>query len=161
MGIKVPKTIEQVYALDKMNGNTFWQEAIKKEMHHVLPAFKDTNCALEDIKAHAALVGYQRIRCHLVFDVKMDFTCKARFVAGGHITDPPEFSTYSSVVSRETVRIAFLLAALNGLAVCAADVGNTYLNADCAEKIYTVAGKEFGALLGGKVLIVVKALYGF
>ena len=160
MGIRVPKTIEQAYALDKQNGKTFWQEAIKKEMEHVLPAFKDANCTLEDIKKHAALVGYQKIRCHLVFDVKMDFTRKARFVAGGHVTDPPEFSTYSSVVSRETVRIAFLLAALNGLAVCAADIGNAYLNADCAEKIYTVAGKEFGALLEGKVLIVAKALYG-
>ena len=160
LGIKVPKTLAQAYALDQQNGNTLWQDAIAKEMRHVLPAFKDANCTLEEVKAHLKLVGYQRIRCHLVFDVKMDFTRKARFVAGGHVTDPPEFSTYSSVVSRETVRIAFLLAALNGLAVCAADIGNAYLNADCAEKIYTVAGKEFGAMLEGKVLIVAKALYG-
>ena len=44
--------------------------------------------------------------------------------------------------------------------ICAADIGNAYLNADCAERIYTVAGKEFGPRLQGKVLIVSKALYG-
>ena len=79
----------------------------------------------------------------------MDFTRKARFVAGGHVTDPPECLTYSSVVSRETVRIVFLLAALNDLDICAADISNAYLNADCAERIYTVAGKEFGPKLQG------------
>ena len=34
------------------------------------------------------------------------------------------------------------------------------MNAECAEKIYTVSGKEFGPKLQGKVLIVSKALYG-
>ena len=29
------------------------------------------------------LSGYQEIGCRMVFNVKMDFTCKARFVAGG------------------------------------------------------------------------------
>ena len=42
------------------------------------------------------------------------------------------------------MRISFLLAALNDLEVYAADIGNTYLNANCAKKIYTVAGREFG-----------------
>ena len=56
------------------------------------------------------LPGYQEIKCHLIFDIKMDFTRKARFVAGGHMTDPPASMTYFSVVSRETVWIALLLA---------------------------------------------------
>ena len=67
-----------------------------------------------------------------------------KIVAGGHVTDPPDCLTYSSVVSRETVRIAILLTTLNDLDICAADIGNAYLNVDCAEKLYTVAGKEFG-----------------
>ena len=75
------------------------------------------------------------------------------------MTDPPESITYSSVVSRETVRIAFLIAALNGLDVCAADIGNAYLNANCKERIWVKAGKEFGAD-EGKPMIIVKALYG-
>ena len=45
--------------------------------------------------------GYQEIRCHLVFDVKMeDFRRKARYVAGGHTTEPPAIIVYASVVSR-------------------------------------------------------------
>ena len=33
--------------------------------------------------------GYKQIRYHLIFDVKIDLTCKTLFVAGGHITAPP------------------------------------------------------------------------
>ena len=76
----------------------------------------------------------------MIFDVKVDFTRKARFVAGGHMTNPPTSLTYSSVVSRDSVRIAFLLAALNDIDILAADVGNAYLNAPTKEKVYTTAG---------------------
>jgi len=41
----------------------------------------------------------------------------------------------------------------------AADVGNAYLNADCREKIWTIAGPEFGSK-AGTVMIIEKALYG-
>jgi hypothetical protein len=30
------------------------------------------------------MIGFQEIGCHIVFDIKMDFTRKARFCAGGH-----------------------------------------------------------------------------
>ena len=44
-------------------------------------------------------MNYQQIRCHMVFDIKMeDFWRKARFVAGGHTTEVPETLTYASVV---------------------------------------------------------------
>jgi len=72
------------------------------------------------------------------FEVKMNFTRKARFVAGGHMTEPPVHLTYSSVVSRNSVRLAFLLAALNYLDLLAADIGNAYLNANTREKVHTV-----------------------
>ena len=48
----------------------------------------------------------------MIFDVKMDFTRKARFIADGHMTVTLASLTYSSVVSRERARIAFILAAL-------------------------------------------------
>ena len=70
----------------------------------------------------------------MIFDVKVDLTRKARFVAGGHWTAAPTQLTYSSVVTRESVRIAFLLAALNDLEILAADIGNAYLQAPCREK---------------------------
>jgi hypothetical protein len=64
----------------------------------------------------------------------MDFSRKARLVAGGHMTKAPASITYSSVVSRESVRIAFLVAALNGLELTMAYIGNAYLNAPCRER---------------------------
>jgi hypothetical protein len=71
----------------------------------------------------------------MVFDVKMDFTCKATFVAGAHMTNHPTSLAYSSVVSRDSARISFLLAALNGIDILAADVSNAYLNAPTKEKV--------------------------
>jgi len=44
--------------------------------------------------------------------VKIDFTRKARLVAGGHMADAPSTIMYSSVVSKDSVRIMFLIAAL-------------------------------------------------
>jgi hypothetical protein len=69
----------------------------------------------------AAPVGSSKVTGHLVWDVKMDFTRKARWVLDGHKTPDPIGSTYAGVVSRESVRIAFTYAALNGLDVFAAD----------------------------------------
>ena len=152
-GIEIPHSVDEAFALDKANGNTFWTDAIKKEMGVVEKAFKVLN------KGAAKPVGYQQIKCHLVFDVKMDFTRKARFVAEGFRTDPPASITYASVVSRESVRIAFLLAALNDLDLLAADCEGAYLNAPCREKVFFEAGPELGDR-EGQYVILVRALYG-
>ena len=104
--------------------------------------------------------GYQHIRCHMIFDVKMEnFRRKARYVAGGHMTDAPATMTYASVVSRESVRTALTLAALNDLEVKAGDIMNAYLTAPVTEKIWIVCGPEFGADAGKKAIIT-RALYG-
>jgi hypothetical protein len=52
-----------------------------------------------------------------------------------------------------------LFASLNQLQIAACDIQNAYLTADCQEKIYTIAGIEFGSEKG-QVLLVKKALYG-
>ncbi len=88
-----------------------------------------------------------------------DLTRKARFVAGGHKTEAPSSITYSSVVSRDSVRIAFLIAALNDLSIEACDVSNAYLNAPCRERIWFESGAECGEDRG-KVMIKKRALYG-
>jgi Reverse transcriptase (RNA-dependent DNA polymerase) len=132
---------------------TFWIDAIRKEMKTVTPAFRFLD------EGATPPVGHQRIPCHLIFDIKMDFTRKARFVAGGHKTEPPASITYASVVSRESVRIAFMIAALNDLDIIAADVQGAYLNAPCCEKVYTVCGQEFGEY-GGRIGVITLALYG-
>ncbi|GFH48973.1 Blackbeard [Chaetoceros tenuissimus] len=103
--------------------------------------------------------GYNEILCHLVFDVKLDMTRKARYVAGGHLTNVPANMTYSSVVSRDTVRIGFLVAALNDLDILAGDIQNAFLSAPTEEKIFFYAGDEWGADKD-RVVVVVRALYG-
>jgi hypothetical protein len=152
-GIKVPRSIKEALMLDADNKNTLWQDAIIKEMTNVKVAFKSIG---KDIKPPP---GYTRIPTQMIFDLKMDFTRKARLVAGGHVTDAPTTITYSSVVSRDSVRICFLIAALNDLDIWMSDVGNAYLNAQPREKVYTIAGVEFGEEEGHTMLIV-RALYG-
>ena len=51
--------------------------------------------------------GYEHVNMHMVFDINMygKFTRKARLVANGHTTELPSSITFSSVVSRESVRI--------------------------------------------------------
>lgn len=97
----------------------------------------------------------------MIFDVKLDagFTRKARLVADGHLIDAPASMTYASVVSRDTVRIALTLAALNDCEVLCADVQNAYLNAPPKEKVWIQAGPEFG-VHEGKTVVIVRALYG-
>ena len=128
--------------------------AIEKEMAAMAIVFKYLENG-EEIPP-----GFQHVRCHMVFDVKMeDFRRKAGLVAGGHTTDAPATLTFASVVSRETVRIARTVAALNGLEVKTSDIKNAYLTAPNQEKIWTTCGPEFG-INAGKKAIIVRALYG-
>ena len=81
-GIKLSKTVKEALLIDKENGNTFWTDAIKLEMTNVRPAFRKWEDGdLQDALGGKKLVGYQRIRCHLIFDIKMDgkFTRKSSF----------------------------------------------------------------------------------
>ena len=153
-GIEVPKTFDDCVRLDQQNGNTLWQDAVRLEMKKARVAFR----VLDDEEAIPPT--YQEIRGHLVFDVKMeDFKRKARCVAGGHMTETPSTNTYASVVSRESVRIALTLAALNDLEVKTADIENAYLTAPVTEKIWCTLGSEFGAD-AGKRAIVARSLHG-
>ena len=152
-GIKVPRTTKQAKALDLENGNRLCQEAISTEMGTILPAF---DLSKDDFIPP----GYQRLSGHLVFDVKMDFTCKARWVKDGHLTKDPDSSNYAGVVSRESVRIALTYAALNDLDVCAGDIKSAYLQAPSSEKHYIICGEEFPLEWQGRVAHIRRALYG-
>ena len=82
------------------------------------------------------LIGYQKIRCHMIFYVKLgeNFRRKDRYVAGGHTAETPASLTYSLVIARDSVRIDFVLAALNGLGIKLCDIQNAYLLVDFREK---------------------------
>ena len=62
-------------------------------------------------------------------------------------------------MSRDSVFIAFTVAAINGLDVLCADVQSAYLNAPTSEKNWTEAGLEFG-YNAGQTALIVRALYG-
>ena len=87
------------------------------------------------------------------------FTHKARLVAGGHEIASPLSTTYSSFVTRESVRLKFLIGSLNNIDICFCNFGNAYLNAPWREKLWTEAGSEFGSEKG-YVLLFVRSLYG-
>jgi hypothetical protein len=161
-GIRIPKTVAEALQLDKENGNTYWADAITKEMSKAEVAYVPIEGVTpKEVRSNRVdqLPGFQEIKCHIIFDVKMDFMRKARFVAGGHMTETPLSLTYSSVVSRESVKITFLIATLNDLNIMSCDIGNAYLNATCREKIWFVAGAECGPDLQESVCKLVRALY--
>ena len=65
-GVRVPASARQASELDRVNGDTFWLDAIATEMRNVRVAFK----ILDDTKE--VPIGYKCIRCHMIFDVKME-----------------------------------------------------------------------------------------
>ena len=154
--------MEEALEINQMTNTDLWRKAINKEMSKVKSAWKthDANTPKEvrDGKV-PELTGFQEIGCHIVFDIKMDFTQKARFIAGSHTTEAPSSLTYSSAVSHDSVQIAFLIATLNDLDLMSCDLENAYLVAPCREKICFKGGLECREDKD-KVCIVVHSLYG-
>ena len=161
--MKLPKNVKEALHLNDINSNTFWRNALNKEMRKVKVAYEYVpECTPEEVRENKvdALRGFQEITCHVIFDVKMDFMRKARFVANGSKTQTPLSVCYPSVASRESVRLAFLVTAFDDLDIFACDIGNAYLNAPCKEQIWFKAGEECGSHLKGKVMKLVRGLYG-
>ena len=155
-GIEVPRGVKEALRLDEKNGDTKWMDAINKEKDQLFD-FKTFEVLNKNEKAPK---GYKRIPGFYVFDVKHDLRRKARYVAGGHMSIAPKEDSYSGVVDHENVRITLFLAEHNGLELMAADIGNAYLHAKTREKVFIIAGPEFGPDLEGRVMLVVKSLYG-
>lgn len=151
-GIKVPSSIKEGCALDEKNGDNCWRDALSKEMQNVGIAFEVLD------HGQSEPVGWSKVTGHIIFDVKMDFTRKARWVIDGHKSPNPIGSTYAGVVSRESVRIALTYAALNGLDVMAANIRNAYLTcrlqAPLSQKDYIICGPEFGLENQGKKALI-------
>ena len=153
-GIEIPTSIEHAKELDRKDGSDFWMKSWVKEMYNVGIAFEIL------AEGQSAPGGWHKVTGHLVWDVKMDFTCNTRWVLDGHKTPDAEGSTYVSVVSRESIRIVFLYAALNGLDVFSADISNAYLQAPSSRKDYVICGAEFAIENIGRVGFIHWALYG-
>ena len=155
-GVRLPKTIKVALQIDKETGTDHWRRAIQKEMKNVMVTFE-----FDD--SDKIPVGFQKISCHMVFDVKIDLTRKARLVADGHkVPETAKEYTYSTVPSRDSIRLFFLIAALNDLDVLSADIQNAYLTAPIKEKYYIVASEAMGFAesMWGRPARIVRAMYG-
>ena len=64
---------------------------------------------LDEVKI--AQPGWTKSSGNILFDVKMDFTQKARQVKDGHRSPDPTTSAYAGVVSRESIRVGLTYAA--------------------------------------------------
>ena len=66
----------------------------------------------------------------------------------------PDSITHLIVVSQESIKIVFLIAAYSGLDVWETNIQNAYLNALPREKVYFQACDKWGQNAGKPVLIV-------
>ena len=155
-GIRVPNNHEEAMYLDRINGNTKWADAEKREV--------DENGKIGTYKSlgFGASIpsNYKLIKVHMVYAVKHDGRHKARLVANGNMTGAITESNYSGVVSLRSIRIIAFIAELNSLELWGADISSAYLMSYTSEKVCIIAGPEFGPELEGHLLIIVRALYG-
>ena len=140
--------------LDKDNGKTFWEDAVRHELEQLFSykTFHDLGTG--------GLPGkeYKKIKIRFAFDVKADGRRKGRLVARGDMTPEPDEAVYSSVATLRSLRIVIFLAELNDLKLMQGDVGNVYLESYTQEKVYFIAGPEFGHH-AGNTFVIEKALY--
>ena len=139
--------------LDKEKRNTFWEDHCELEQLFSYKIFHDLGTG--------GLPGkeYKKIKIRFVFDVKADGWRKGRLVAHGDMTPEPDEAVYSSVTTLCSLRIVIFLAELNGLKLMQGDVGNVYHESYIQEKVYFIAGPEFGHH-AGNTFIIEKALFG-
>ena len=111
-GIKLPWSAKHALELDKKNGNNLWAEAIKLEIHQMINKFKAF--WIHDSKTPP--VGFQKLRYHFVFDIKVDRSHKAWWVMDSNFSpEMPREDCFASVVSTKAVRLGFILAQVQNL----------------------------------------------
>ena len=157
-GIKIPNSTREALLFDKLNNDTKWGDAIAKEMNGLcrLNVFKFFSPSHKLDKQN----GWQYAPLHMIFDIKReDRRYKARLVIGGNVIDSSDYTTYSSTVQDISTRLLQLVAVQNGLGIMTGDIANAFCTAPCAEKIWSVAGPEFGERKGS-IVVLNRALYG-
>ena len=97
-GVQVPRDTKEALLLDKQSNSSLWKEAIAKEVTAEFQVFKTPSDGKPPL-------GYKKIPCHMIYDVKFDGRRKARFVAGGHLTMDTGEDAYAGVVAPDAVRL--------------------------------------------------------
>ena len=105
--------------------------------------------------------GYWVLPGFLNYAVRHDGQFKARYVAGGCITDAPVERVYSGVISLQAFKTIIFLGKLNCMEPWSTNIRNAYMNVKCS-KLDTVVRREVFKRVGleGHSLLVYKALYG-
>lgn len=155
-GLEVPRNWEDVLRIDLENGDTAWQDAIKKEIGALL----ELECFDVQEEGYRPPEDYQYVRMHLVYDVKVDLRKKARLVCDGSRVDPRGLTTRATVVKGISVRLLDLIANHWNKKILTGDIGNAFVQSKTEEKVFTKLGPEFGPDLAGRIALIVKALYG-
>jgi len=157
-GVEIPKTPKAAKLLDEINGDKLWSESISKELYQIIHEFNSFK-VLDD--GEPMPYGYKKVPYHVIFACKVDGRRKARLVIDGNRSPPVhKEDCFAPVVSIEAIRLGFLLAQMHDLKCVAGDVGNAFLTSFTTEKLYVIAGPEFGPELAGKRLILSKSVYG-
>ena len=91
--------------------------------------------------------GYKKIRCHIRFMMSNMTVATRHALLLVDILRIPTLKVFTPALYHCVVYgLIVFLAELNGLELWGADVGNAYLEAKTKEKVYIVAGPEFGPL---------------
>lgn len=155
-GVQVPTNPKHAIRLNEVNKDDLWKGVMDKEIGSI-NTFKRFAILEEN---EYILEGYKQIPYHMIFDVKFDGRRKSRLVVGGHrAPEVPKEEIYPGVVSMENIRTTLVLASLNGLDGCAADVSTSFLYGKTRENVFVISGDEFGENKEKRILIDMR-LYG-
>jgi hypothetical protein len=111
--------IKRTY-LDDQNGNRLWQNAVALDIKQINEYGAFTDVGYPDKTKPPDC--YKKTRMHFRVVVKRDGRHKARLVTNGHLTDVPQDSVYSGVVSLRGSRTVLFLPELSGLYTWATDI---------------------------------------
>ena len=81
-------------------------------------------------------------------------------MAVGHLIDALDHDIYSTTVNSISVKLLQVIAHKANLEIQCGNIGNAYINAYTNEKVYAIAGDEFGKAMEGSIVTIVRALYG-
>ena len=125
-GIELPWSAKHALELDKQNGDNKWANAMRKEIMQMIHEYKAFRVHDSDIPPE----GYQKLRYHFVFDVKINGDVKAWWVMDRNLSpEMPREDCFASVVSTKAVRLGFILAQVQNLKCITGDVSNAFLAA--------------------------------
>ena len=92
---------------------------------------------------------------HLMFDVKVDFTRKVRFVMSWTTADTKTYLQLFAVLSIDSIMLKFLISSLSSMNFMSCDIRNMYLNHNAERKWDSRMW-----LTPTKIMIINMALYG-